>query len=213
MPADPSNTLELLARWHAGDLGALEPLIALHLPWIRRYASARMGQDLRAFESSEDVVQHALTSFLQHGPAFVPENEAQFRGLIARVVLNRLHDLRDYAMAAKRDRARERSLPSSGISRIGAFAPSGDGPMRAAEDNEMRGFVAIAMQLIEPDERHLIRLREWEGREFADIGRELGISRDAARMRFNQAIARLGKQVKRLHSGALDELVAEASAY
>ena len=213
MPVPNPDTLELLERWHGGDVGALERLIELHLPWIRRYASARMGRELRAFESSEDVVQHALASFFQHGPSFVPQNEAQFRGLLARVVLNRLHDLHDYATAARRDRAREQALPSSGVSRIGAHARSADSPTRAAEDNEARSFVALAMQLIDPEDRHLIRLREWEQREYADIGRELAITPDAARMRFQTAVARLGKQVKQLQSGALDEFVAEASEY
>ena len=205
------TTLELLQRWHAGDRRALEELLALHVPWMRNYVRRRMGLELRAFQTSEDVVQDALASFLQHGPAFLPENEAQFRGLIAKVVLNRLRDLHDHAHAAKRDLAREHSLASSGVSRIGAFARSTERPERVAEESELQGFLRLALQLIEPGDRELIELREWERLEFAEIGRRLGIQPDAARMRFNHALARLRKQVQALQTGRLDDLCAEVS--
>jgi hypothetical protein len=48
-----------------------------------------------------------------------------------------------------------------------------------------------ALQRIEPAERDILVLRYLEDRSLRDVGRELGISEDAARMRVNRALERL----------------------
>ena len=208
MTSDSRTTIELLDAWHGGDQDALIELVQRHVPWLRAYVRRRMTQEMRHFETSEDVVQTVLYNLLRYGPAFRPENEIQFRALIAKSVLNRLCDLHDYVTADKRNPAREERLPSV-ISRIGKGAASHDRPERQTETDEERGFIALAMQLVDPEDRRIIQLYEFDDVEFAEIGRRLSISEDAARQRFHRAVRRLGEQVQRLKAGQLDDLARE----
>jgi DNA-directed RNA polymerase specialized sigma24 family protein len=52
-------------------------------------------------------------------------------------------------------------------------------------------------------------LRQWQGLSFADTGQKLGIAEDAARMRFQRALARLAQVVKRIQQGHLGQVLAE----
>ncbi len=205
-PQDSSSTVELLQRHRRGDSGALGELLVRHRDWLWSYVRRRMGAELRRYEASEDVVQDVLRKLIEQGPAFAPQDDDQFRRLVATIVLNRLRDRHDWVHAAKRARADARGLDPLEISRIGVAAASVDQPSRAAERAEEAGFVNLALQLIDPDEAHLIRLRDWEGLEFAQIGIQLDIEPDAARMRFQRAVRRLGGMIKRLQEGDLHEL-------
>ena len=82
-------------------------------------------------------------------------------------------------------------------------------PDRATEREEERAFIALGLQLIEPGDRQVIHLHEFQGHSFPDIGVMLSISEDAARHRFNRAVERLGRQVLRLKRGMLDDLIRE----
>lgn len=199
------TTLELLDRWHSGDQGALVPLIERHAPWLRRFVSRQMTDKMRRFDTSEDVVQSILFNLLRYTPPFRPENERQFRALIARVVRNRMCELHDSSTRLVRDPDRTESFPSS-PSRIGAGSALGGPPDRVAAEQEERGFVLLALQLIEPDARRVIVLREFESRSFLEIAAFLSIGEEAARSRHRRALHELKSQVERLKSGQLRDL-------
>lgn len=203
---DPSPGL--LRRWYQGDAEALAVLVERNLPWLRQYVHRKLDAKLRAIEATEDVVQGCFIALMKQGPRFEPRDEGQFRALVAKVVVNRLRDLHDYAHAAKRDVGREAVAPSI-ASHADWAACSSLQPDRVAEKDEMRGTVQLALMLLDPSDRHVIHLREWEKLEFAEIGQRLGCNADAARMRFNRAIAELGSRVKRVHEGRIDDLERE----
>lgn len=203
------SSLKYLKRWHGGDEAALEALIRCHRPWVRSFVRQRLGDHLRGVHDSEDVVQEVLASLFRSGPAFLPENEAQFRALIARIVQNCICNLSDHLTAARRDRRRTSPIDSVAISVIGSSrAPTR--PDEHAARTEEEGHLRLAMELIEPDDKEILVMRDWESSSFRTIACELSIDEKSATRRYHRAVARLGRMTRKLQAGDLDDLIGEA---
>ncbi|MFT4537789.1 MAG: RNA polymerase sigma factor (sigma-70 family) [Planctomycetota bacterium] len=200
------STIPLLEKFYAGDTSALDALLASHLGWLRNYVSRKMSNQLRVLETSEDVVQEVLSSLLERGPAFVPEDDSQFRRLIGTIVLNRLRDRNDYVCAARRDWRRRAGGDAGHVSRIGVAAESLDSPSMAAMRSEEAGHLHLAIELLPPDDAHIILRRRWDGAEFEDIGRELDMTGAAVQRRHLRAVRKLGTMLRNLKDGDLTEL-------
>src|SRR5687767_11015957 len=89
------NTVELLQRWYGGDPRALDQLLADNLEWMRRNLRRRVPRELRARFETLDLVQDGALQLLKNGPRFAPENQAQFRALLAKVLLYVVRDRLD----------------------------------------------------------------------------------------------------------------------
>lgn len=207
MSHDP-ETLVLLRRWHSGDGEAIEQLMARHLPWIRQQVRSRMGDVLGARADADDVVQQAMVDVLRHGPRFTVDDVEHYRALLLRIVENTIRKQVRDAWRAKRDARRERDLPGSqSVVQLQADVTQ---PSAAADRNEQRAWVRLALELLAAEDREIVLLRQWDGLEFADIGERLGVAPDAARMRFQRAVGRLAQTLKRLRSGELGRLLGGA---
>ena len=68
------------------------------------------------------------------------------------------------------------------------------------------------MEFLDPDDREVIVLRQWDELSFPDIAARLDITADAARMRHNRAVQRLGNKIWALCSGKIETAVAESPA-
>jgi len=202
------TTLELLDAWYGGDKDALMELVRRHADWLRTNVRRRMSARMRLFETSEDVVQGVLLNLLKYNPPFRPANEQQFRALVARAVTNKLRDLHDLTTRTGPGPAAVEPLPSR-ESQICIPDKSSDRPDRRAEQHEERGFIAWAMNLIDPEDRRIIHWHDFERVEFAQIGERISMSEEGARSRYRRALARLRKQVEDLKRGRLDEMIAE----
>lgn len=209
-PASDAKTVDLLQRWHGGDAKALADLIERDLPWIKEHVSKRLGPLLRRANETQDIVQDAVVEVMRYGPRFLLQNHAHFRALIAKIVENELRMEHERLTAKKRDLRKERHLPSA-VSAI-SLDPDLKAPTRpdeAAEKNEMQTWMRLALEFLDPEDRRVILLHEWEGQTFADIGKELGIGENGARMKFNRALPKLAKKVTALRAGMLPSLLQE----
>jgi RNA polymerase sigma factor (sigma-70 family) len=196
---EADTTVALLERWYSGDRAALERLIELHLAWMRDEVRRRIDVRLRRDVESVDVVQDAMIRVLRYEPRFVPENEAQFRALLARMVLNTLRDRADNVDARSPRAGVQQAIPTDSIGHPGA---SDTGPGAAAERAEAVALVRRALEKLDPDERRLIELRQDESRSFEELAAELGLeSPDAARMRYNRALQKLAIRLHGLKRG------------
>jgi RNA polymerase sigma-70 factor (ECF subfamily) len=200
MDAEHGQTLDLLRAWHAGDRGALADLLARELPWIREQVRPRLGPLLRARAESQDYVQEALIRVLEYGPRFVAADRQRFRGLLLRIIENQLRDMVDWHGAEKRGVRLERPLPSDSVidvdSRRAVTRPS-----EHAIASERRAWLHLALELLDPEDRRVILLRQWHELEFAAIAELLGVTADAARMRFNRALPQLARKLEDLLAG------------
>jgi RNA polymerase sigma factor (sigma-70 family) len=206
--SDPPAT-ELLRLWHAGDEAALQALVVGQLPWLQEQVTRRLGPLLQRREDAADLVQDAAIEVLTRGPRFVPADTGQLRALLSRLVENLLRDRLEYHQAGKRDLRREQPLPTDNVVVLDPAHRPVTRPSEAAGRNEMQAWVQLALELLAPDDRRMILLRQWRELPFAEIGRELGIQENTARMRFQAALQRLGDRLRGLRGGRIaDEDIA-----
>lgn len=208
-----TDSCQLLERWYqANDPSALEGLLELHGDWLRRYVRRKLGNHLRVFQDSEDVVSDVLIEVLRYAPRFRPRDEGEFRGLLARMVLNRISRHNDRANAEKRSPAREQRLEDMAISRIGPAEASSARPDRRAEKAEERNLLRLARELIDPADQVILELRADQAHPFAQIADELELGIHAAKKRYARAVLRLGRQVEQLREGRIELLIEEIQA-
>lgn len=206
----PETTL-LLRRWNGGDEAALQTLLELHLPWIRSQVSQRLGGLLRAKEETTDVVQDALIEFLRYGPRFEVANEAHLRYLLGRIAENILRDRHDFYTRRRRQASRERPLPEDSVLSLDPSGPEVGQPSDDLERKQWQAWVRLALELMEPADREVIVLRQWDELEFSEIAKRTGGSADGARMRFQRALPKLALRIQRLQRGELDDLAQDAA--
>lgn len=199
MDPDRNETLDLLRRWHGGENAALDELVRRNLSAIREEARRRLGPSLRRRGETVDYVQDALVELLRYGPRFMPESGRQFRALVAKIIVNVLRDKHDFHSAKRRAISVEQPLGDSLIC-IGS-------PSVTARRAETEALIRLALELLEPDDRNVIVLREYDGLTFDEIGDRLGIAESTVRLRFTKAMPRLRTAVRQIASGDVDDLI------
>ena len=197
------QTFQLLERWHEGDGKALNEILQRDLPWIRERVHHRLGDKLRAKEETQDFVQDAMVEVLRYGPRFLMSNRQHFRALMARIIENVLRGRHDWFQAERRRMDREAPLPSDTMLVLDPANASVTRPSQAVERNEHQAWVRMSLELLDPDDREIILMRQWREMSFGEIAEQLSISEDASRMRFNRALPRLVKKIKQLKGGEL----------
>lgn len=198
-------TPALLARWHTGDETALAVLVELHLPWLQGHLEHRLGDFLRRQADPGDFVQDAVIDFLRYAPRFQVRDARQLRGLLARVVENTLRDKNDWFRAQRRDLGRNAPLPTESVLALDPALSLSTTPSRAAMRSEAREWVRLGLELMSAEDRKVLIAREYQDRSFLDIGKDLGLDANAARMRWVRAVARLADVLQRLRRGELPE--------
>jgi RNA polymerase sigma factor (sigma-70 family) len=204
-------TVERLLRWHAGDRGALDELLRETEPWLRAAIRPALGARVRRVEDSADFAQSAVLRFLVHGPRFLPANQAQFRALMRRIALNevlkRHRRMRSMAQETQSTESRERY--GDALLEL-AVDSTRERPTGIVSRGVERAWMRLALELLEEQERELLRAREIDGREWDDIARELGFdSGDAARMACVRLLPKVAKVIRKLQQGRLPELLAD----
>src|SRR5688572_24883117 len=208
-----SDTVELLRRWHAGDRGALELLLARHLESLHRFVRTQLGRELRQLRrdgDSMDIVQTAAARVLGYVPNFIPENGRQFHRLLQRIVVNDILNRLRSPYVGRREPSRE----SFGDSVLDLRSPSraSNGPVRAVLTSErieeLRAWARVALEFLsDPLERRLMLLAAVEEWSWKEIGDDLDLAPDAARMRFHRLLPKLANHIRLLGEGRLDELL------
>jgi RNA polymerase sigma-70 factor (ECF subfamily) len=197
----PPSITQRLHRVHLGDTDALRALVTENLPWIEAHVRRRLTPQARGYGDTQDYVQEALLEALRDGPRFSVENPAACRALLARIVENNVVDRIRWLQRGRRDRRRERALPTDSVLAL-------DAPQRAvtetperADKNEQQAWLRLALELLDPDDREVIQLRDWDGLTFPELGKRLDVSEEAARKRYLRALPKLAQKLDRLRQG------------
>ncbi len=197
----------LLGRWHEGEEEALHALIEDHLPWVRGQVRRHLTPLLRAKAESVDFMQDAVLQFLRFAPQFSVSDSRQFRALLLKVVESTLHNRYDWFTAKRRSISRERPLPSESVLSLDVPRERMATPSKMAENNEREAWIRLGLEFLDSDDQEMIVLRQWDGLSWIQIGEKLGLSKDAARMRYNRAVDRLSDRIWDLRSGNLDKVL------
>lgn len=198
---DDGSITQSVRRIVRGDEAALREMVTEHLPWIEAHVRRRLSAVARRDGDTQDYVQQALFDVLRDGPHFAIDDAGAFRALLARIVENNLIDRVRYLQREQRDHRRQRPLPTDSVLQLDAPVRSVTEPPAAADRNEQQQWLRLAVELLDAEDREAVRLRDWEGVSFAELGERLGLSAEAARKRYTRALPRLAEKLDLLRRG------------
>ena len=167
-----SETSIYLKQWNQGDRKGLEGLLERHLSWIRGRVQKRLGPLLRRKGDTCDYVQDAVVQFLQYGPRITVSDDGQFRALLCKIVENTLCNQYERFTARRREIARERPLPTDTVLSLDLPHAAVHSPSQSAARHEQEAWVRLGIELVSPEDREVLVLREWDGLSFKEIGEE-----------------------------------------
>ncbi len=186
----------------SNDLRAIRVTLVMIEPALSSLATrARLGPKLRAYDETHDQVQEAVIDVLTSGPRFEVAHQDRFRALLGRIVENNLHDRNRWLQRERRDIARNRPLASDTVLHLDPPAWSVTRPSQLAERQERQQAEAwgrLAIELLEPRDRDVLWMRDFDEMTFEEIGSHFGVSANAARMRHRKALPRLAYKVRDL---------------
>lgn len=164
---------EILAEQaKSGEASAKDELARRHLVILRRVVRRYVRED-----DAEDVAQKAMMRALDKIDSF--RGESSFRSWLHRVAINvALNHVRD----SKRDRASEIDEADLITNTLGT--------QRLVAREAKERLVRLVEELPEK-QRATVKLRLFGELSFAEIGKELGISEDSAKVNFHHALKRL----------------------
>jgi RNA polymerase sigma-70 factor (ECF subfamily) len=191
---------QLLQAAEAGDADALGELLELFRTYLTVIAGEEMPDELRPKFNPSDVVQDTFLEAARLFDRFQGTERHELRGWLRGILLNKLRDLhRRYFEAQNREVGREQSLDDSSRGRPlrGELVNPDSSPSRQAVRNEEERRLNEAMARLPEEYRLVLVARSWEGLSFAEIGRKLQRSEDAARMLHLRALGRLQEEMRR----------------
>ncbi len=206
------STQVLLNRMQARDPESYGEILERHLPWIREQVRRRRRRYVGNTVESMDIVQDVALRVLRYGPKWSVRNPESWRRLLLRILCNRLKSLAIYERrrrALSLDFAHDDDAP---VLDLEAGAAQGADAATASvklDDRVEKAWMRLALELVDPKIAELIELRALRRMPYAEIGKLLGISADAARQRFDDALPKFISVVNRLKAGQLQRILDE----
>ena len=186
LPLDPTPGLQLLQNARNGDRAALNELLEVLRPWMKRVADQVMAP--RAEFDSSDVVQDAQLLIARNIEKFEGTGLAQLCGWVRTILRNQATTLVRHGRPAER-------LPdgSSADQRLPAAIET---PIAEIIGKETRQEVRQAISRLAQEDQDVILLSDFEDMAHQEIAKVLGISTVAARKRYQRALQRLERELE-----------------
>ena len=183
------DTASLAERAAAGDAGAVEILLTRHLPDLRAFVRVHMSRELRARESSSDLVQSVCREVLQHIGRFRHPSEGAFKHWLFTSALRKISNRARSLGRRKREVGRERSTGQE--SSLAAVYARISSPSRIAGRLEDAERLESALDELTDEQREVLVLAHLVGLSRGEIAEKLGKSEVAVRGLLHRAMARL----------------------
>ncbi len=154
---------------------------------------ARMGADLKARTTPEDVLQEALLQAWRDRGQIEWRGLRAFRTWLLTIIDHRIRDIAEYHAAQKRGGGqRPRPLAGGGSQDHGnaMFEPiASTTPSRLATYREQAAAISETLRALPDDVQQVVRMRLLEQLPIAEIAARLGIGESAVRHRFRKGAA------------------------
>jgi len=176
-------TIELLQRAKQGDPQALEHIMERYLPRLQRWARGRLPDYARAMLDTSDLVQETLSRTLVGLDRVEVRGPGGFEAYVRQSVLNGIKD--------QIRRASIRQGPHEVPRDLAHPAPS---PLENAIGAQLLERYERGMAALDAEDQRLLHLRIELEFDYGEIAAMTGRpSRDATRMAFQRAVARLAE--------------------
>jgi len=199
-PSDLTLTLDLLRRAQDGEQQALERLLERYYERVRRIVRLRLGAALRSRLDSGDILQDTFLAAVRNFARFEVRDEASFINWLSVLAENQIRDAADHHSAQKRDL--KKMVPLEFTDKSGAVGidpvASGLTPQALASKAEEIAKIEAAIDMLSPEHRELVILRDYAGASWETIAEQTGRpSPDAARMAHAKAMVQLARLARR----------------
>jgi RNA polymerase sigma factor (sigma-70 family) len=178
-----------------GEPGAVEELLAAHLPALRAFVRLRMGPTLRMKESASDLVQSVCREILEHADRYRFPGEENFRSWLYTTALRVVKNKAKYWQRDKRDAGREEarffgsaSRPDRALSDCYGSVITPSRQLRAKEEIER---FERAFETLPEDHQEVISLSRIVGLPHKQVGELMGRTEAATRQLLRRALAGL----------------------
>ncbi len=205
LPQEPGALADEVVRWllpaQNGSSEALGRVLQMCRQYLLLVANRELDLVLQAKIGPSDLVQDTLLEAQRDFGSFHGTTEADVRAWLRRILLNNVANVRErYRSTYKRDIGREvpldRALERSGQAALVDHEPS---PSGRALASERRATLERALAQLPENYREALRLRHQENHSFAEIGRHMSRSSEAARKLWSRAVDELRKILKVSH--------------
>jgi RNA polymerase sigma factor (sigma-70 family) len=179
--------MEPLRRWQEhGDLEALNELLRIEISILKQMIRARRVRGATPGVATSDIAQEAVLRLLkvQTEPTF--DNPRALRGYLWKSAWHLLVQRCQERRTAPLDLESE-DLP--GLERLVAASEG----LRGLDRTERSAAIALSMNLLDAEDRDLIRLVYFADKDIETAGQSLGLTRGAANSRLVRARRRLGR--------------------
>jgi RNA polymerase sigma-70 factor (ECF subfamily) len=195
---DVRQTEELLAGAREGDAGAVNRLLEEHRDAVRRMIDLRMDQVLKRRVDASDIVQEVMIDANRRLREYMANPVMPFHLWLRQMAKDRLIDAhRRHRQTARRSMDREQPLAArdaSGESSINLAAQLRDQqltPAAAAAWAELQRRFEAACAQLDDQEREIVLMRHFEHLANSEAAESLGLSPQAASMRYLRAMRKL----------------------
>jgi RNA polymerase sigma-70 factor (ECF subfamily) len=213
-PANGNSSVEsglLLERIQAGDRDALNEFFARHRDRLCRMVDMRLDRRVQARIDASDVVQEAFLEATTRLEEYLREPRLPLFLWLRLVVGERLTKLHRHHLGAQmRDAGREVSLYRGALPAASSAALAAQllgkhtSPTQAAVRAERILRLQEAVNALDPLDREIMSLRQFEELSAAETAQVLGIQEAAAAKRYIRALKRLKEILARLPGGLED---------
>ena len=186
----------LIASARAGSTEALNELFGLYRAQLRYEAGIRLEGALGAKLDGSDAAQDVLLRAAERFDQFRGDSANEFTAWLRTILKNHLRDeSRRYHGDA---RSVDREVRISDLEWFDNECADllGEAPVDEAARKEMSLKVAHALEKLPKASRDVLVWRTFDRLEWAEIGKRLQTTPDAARMRWSRALKQLGVGIR-----------------
>ena len=192
--SDSVQTDRLLADVATGNTAALEELLRLYAPYLKRILQLRISPELSARVDVSDVVQETQMVILRRINEFVAKRPASFRvWLRSRAIEQLVVQHRRHVTAEMRSVRREVTFNDASSMAIARTLFS-ETPSKMLQRNEFAEQVRELIESLNENDREMLTLRHAEGLTNGEAAEALGIEPVTARQRYGRALSRLAEK-------------------
>ena len=189
--SDSTQTDRLLAAVAEGNKSALDKLIRLHAPYLRRIVQLRMSPELNSRVDASDVVQETQMVVIRRIDEYVTKRPASFRVWLRSRAIEQLADQhRRHVTAEMRTVRREKRFNDASSMAIARSLLS-ETPSKMLRRSELAEQVRDLIEGLNENDREILTLRHAEGLTNGEIAEALNIKLMTVRKRYGRALRRL----------------------
>jgi RNA polymerase sigma factor (sigma-70 family) len=188
-----------VAKARQGDRDALNRLLQAYETRLQAMAENRLGDELRKYVRTSDVLQSAYLDVVRDVGNFLGSNPEEFLVWFGQILENTIRDRRRFHHAEKRrGPISDPSDPGSLLRRVGVKCA---GPLSNMVFDEEFLIFSEALDRLMPEQRDVIVRRKIREESFAAIAADFAKSEEAVRKLLSRALATLVLEIEKLRKG------------